>query len=135
MTKFPDNDLDRSWSSSEIEELSDRELTILAFQRDCKNILFFIPQAVILYFIARYFGWFGQIVGWIGIILFGIFALQNAINFLVGIFALATNHLTKGTSEKSSFGWKAIAVFMSLAETMIYFLAGLIICAGIYKWF
>jgi hypothetical protein len=121
MKKLSGHDLDRSWSSTEVRELSDRELTILAYQRDRKNLLFFFPQAVILYFAARHLGVFGQVLGWIGIVLFGLFALQNIFNFLVGVFVLLTSQLVKDVSERSSLGWKCLTVLLSFANAAIYF--------------
>ena len=134
MDKFSENDLDRSWSSSEINELSDRELTILAFKRDRKNAIYFFPQAIVLYFLAKHLGIFGQVLGWIGVTLLGLFALQNIINFFVGVFVLITSHKVKDIPEKSSIGWKSLAVLLSLANVAIYSLAVAIICAGIYQW-
>jgi hypothetical protein len=128
------NDLDRSWSSDEVCKLSDRELTTLAFLRDRKNLLFFFPQAVILYFAAWHLGIFGQVLGWLGIVLFGVFALQNAFNLVVGVFVLVTSPFVADKSEKNSLLWKAVAVLLSLVNTGIYSFAALIVCAGIYRW-
>jgi len=123
MNKSSENDLDRSWSTSEINGLSDRELTILAFKRDRKNAIFFFPQAIGLYFLAKHFGVFDQVLGWVGIVLLGLFTLQNTINLFVGIFVLITNHKIKNISEKSNFKWKSFAVLLSLTNIVIYVLA------------
>jgi len=134
MNKSSENDLDRSWSASEINGLSDRELTILAFKRDRKNAIFFFPQAIGLYFLATHFGVFGQVLGWVGIVLLGLFTLQNTINLFVGIFVLITNHKIKNIPEKNNFKWKSLAVLLSLTNIVIYSVAVAIICAGIYRW-
>ena len=70
----------------------------------------------------------------IGVALFGVFALQNAITFAVGILALASHPFVKETPGKASLAWKAVAVSLSFAEAIIYCAAVLIICAGIYQW-
>ena len=59
MRKFFRRDLDRAWASQEVRKLSDRELTRLAFLRDRKDLLFFFPQAVILYLAAWHLVIFG----------------------------------------------------------------------------
>ena len=135
MSKFFQRDLDRSWSSAEVRKLSDRELTTLAFLRDRKNLLFFFPQAVILYFVAWHLDIFVQVLGWTGIVLFSVFALQNAFNLVVGIFVLITSALVADESEKNSLLWKAVAVLLSLVNTAIYSSAALIVCAGVYRWY
>ena len=134
MNKFSEKDLDRSWPSSETNKLSDRELTILAFKRDRKNAIFFFPQAIVLYFLAKHLGIFGQVLGWIGVVLLGLFALQNIINFFTGVFVLITNYKVKDIPEKSTLGWKSLAVLLSFAIVAIYSLAVAIICTGIYQW-
>lgn len=101
MRKFFRRDLDRAWASEEVRKLSDRELTRLAFLRDRKDLLFFFPQAVIRYLAAWHLGIFGQVLGWLGIVLFGVFALQN--------FVLITSPFAD-ESENSSLFWKAAAV-------------------------
>jgi hypothetical protein len=132
MTKFSEQDLDRAWSSDEVYKLSDRELTTLAFLRDRKNFFFFFPQAVVLYFAARHLGIFGLVVGWIGIVLFSLFVVQNAFQLLLGTFVVATSLFVKDKSKISSFRWKALAVLLSMANTVVYILAALIVWAGIY---
>ena len=134
MVKFSEHDLDRSWSPNEVGGLSDRELTILAYRRDRKNVLFFFPQAIILYFAIDYLGVFGQALGWIAVVLFGCFALNSIFVFIVGIFVLITNQFVKDVPERSTFIWKLFAVLLSFANAAIYSLAVAIVCAGIYQW-
>jgi hypothetical protein len=134
MRKYSPDDLDRSWSPDEVRKVSDRELTTLAFLRDRKNFLFFFPQALILYFAARHLGVFGQVLGWVGIVLFSLFALQNAFNPIVGVVALVTSSFVADESEMNSLLWKAVAVLLSLVDTAIYSFAASVICAGIYRW-
>jgi hypothetical protein len=134
MDKFSENDLDLPWSASETNKLSYRDLTILAFKRDCKNAIYFFPQAIILYLLAKYLGVIGQVIGWIGIVLLGLFTIQNIFNFFVGVFVLITTFKVNDIPEKSSIGWKSLAVLLSFANVTIYSLAVAIICAGIYQW-
>ena len=49
MKKFSERDLDRSWSSREVAALSEGELAKLAFLRDYKNFIFFVPAGYILF--------------------------------------------------------------------------------------
>jgi len=134
MSKFSPHDLDRPWSSDEVRKLSDRELTTLAFLRDRKNFLFFFPQAIVLYFAARYLGVFGQVLGWVGIALFGLFAVQNGFQLVLGTLVVATNLFAKDECEKGISRWKTLAVILSMANTIVYVVAALIVCAGIYGW-
>jgi hypothetical protein len=134
MANFSEHDLNRAWSSEEVYKLSDRELTTLAFLRDRKNFFFFFPQAVVLYFAGRYLGFVGQVLGWVGVVLFGLFAVYNAFQLLLGTFVVGTSLFVRDESQKSSFRWKALAVLLSMANAIVYVLAALIACAGIYGW-
>ena len=74
-----------------VAELTDQEVVVLAFKRDWKNFIFFLPVAIFLYYSSSNFGLFGQIIGWVGVIVFGLFAVYGIFSFLVGIFVLITS--------------------------------------------
>ena len=82
MKIFSEQDFDRPWTSDEVVDLTDREVMVLAFKRDWKNFIYFLPVAVVLYILPSNYGLFGQILGWVGVIGFTLFALQGIFNFL-----------------------------------------------------
>lgn len=87
MKQFAERDLDRSWSAAEVASLSEGELTKLAFLRDYKNFVFFLPAGYALYLVGG-FGMIGKIIGWIGVVMFGIFALYGLFKTLFGLVVL-----------------------------------------------
>lgn len=88
MSRFTKREIDRSLSPEELEKLSEAELTKLTFKRDCKNLAIFLPQVFIFYFIAGHFNLFGKVVGWIGVVMFGVFALQGLFNLVLTLLSL-----------------------------------------------
>ena len=84
MRKFSKRDLDRSWSLGEVGALFESELTRLAFLRDYKNLMFFVPADFVFYLVDGSFGVSGKIVGWAGVPMFGAFA-PGKILFIQGV--------------------------------------------------
>jgi hypothetical protein len=131
--KYTEKDLDRSWSSEEVSSLSEGELTKLAFLRDYKNFVFFIPIAFVLYFISGRFGIIGKIAGWIGIVMFGVFALQGLFNTgMVFISLIGTPLLDKTAPTKSIF-WKSVQLLISFGNFAIYAGLALVLLGGMYE--
>src|SRR5690606_24409908 len=119
MKKFTERDLDRSWPSDEVAALSEGELTKLAFLRDYKNLIFFVPAAYILYLIGGSFGIVGTIVGWLGVVMFGLFALQGLFNTAVVLISLlGTPFMDKAAPLKNSI-WKSLQLVISFGNFAI----------------
>jgi glycopeptide antibiotics resistance protein len=134
MTEFSDRDLDRKWRADEVKTLTDRDLIRLAFQRDRKNILFFMPLAIVFYVVARYFGTIGQIIGWLGVLIFGAFTLYNIVVFLTGIFVLATSwNVRNEPTGKASIRWRALGVLLSAANLVLYAAFSFVAYAGVSR--
>jgi len=132
MKKFTERDLDRSWSPNEVDALSEGELTKLAFLRDYKNLIFFVPAAYILYFIGGSFGVVGTIVGWLGVVMFGLFALQGLFNTgVVLISLLGTPFMDKAAPLKNSI-WKLLQLVISFGNFAVYAGLAFLVYAGIY---
>lgn len=124
--------MNRSWSSAEATALSEGRLTKLAFLRDYKNFIFFIPIVFVLYFISGRFGIIGKIAGWIGFVMFGLFALQGLFNTgVVFISLIGTPFLDKTAPTKSIF-WKSVQLFISFGNFAIYTVLALVLLNGIY---
>jgi len=113
VTEFSERDLDRSWSAGELAQLSERELTKLAFRRALKNAAFFVPTAVIVGLIAGGLGLTGKIIGWLAI--FG-----SAVIALVGVVA------GKYPSGCSGVSWRLLQLLVALANAALY--------AGLAAW-
>jgi len=132
MKKFTERDLDRSWPSDEVAALSEGELTKLAFLRDYKNLIFFVPAAYILYLIGGSFGIVGTIVGWLGVVMFGLFALQGLFNTAVVLISLlGTPFMDKAAPLKNSI-WKSLQLVISFGNFAIYTALAFLVYAGIY---
>ena len=132
MKKYTERNLDRFWSSEEVVALSEGELTKLAFLRDYKNLIFFIPTAYVLYFISGSFGMICKIAGWIGVVMFGVFALQGLFK-TGGVFIslIGTPFLDKAAVTKGIF-WKSVQLLISFGNFAIYAVLALVLLAGIY---
>ena len=132
MPTFSERDLDRSWSSEEVESLSEGQLTKLAFLRDYKNFIFFLPAGYVLYLVASSFGLAGKIIGWLGVVMFGLFALQGLFNTgVVVISLLGTPFLDKTAPIKNMF-WKSLQFLISFGNCAIYTGLALVVYAGMY---
>jgi hypothetical protein len=134
MTKnFSEKDLDRSWSSGEVAALSEIELTKLAFLRDYKNFIFFVPAGCVLYLVCGSLGIVGKIMGWIGIVMFGLFALQGLFNTgVVFISLLGTPFMDKASPVKNSI-WKSLQLAISFGNFAIYAALAFLVYAGLYQ--
>jgi hypothetical protein len=130
--KYTEKDLDRSWSSEEVAALSEGEITKLAFLRDYKNFIFFIPIAIVLYSISRHFGMIGKIAGWIGVVMFGLFALQGLCNTgVVFISLIGTPFLDKTAPAKILF-WKSVQLLISFGNFAIFAVLALVLLNELY---
>jgi hypothetical protein len=132
MKKFTERGLDRSWSSDEVNTLSEGELTKLAFLRDYKNFIFFVPLATLLYWVGGNLGITGTIIGWIGIVMFVVFALQGLFNTgVVFISLLGTPFMDKAAPLKNSI-WKSLQLVISFGNFGIYAALAFLVYAGMY---
>ncbi len=133
MRKFSKRDLDRSFSKEEIATLSEGELTKLALLRDYKNLVFFLPAALLLYFIVGSLGLFGKILGWICVLMFGVFALQGLFNTALSFVSLiGTPFFDKRAPAKNTL-WKSLQLLISSGNFAIYSALALLVYAGIYN--
>lgn len=97
-----------------------------------KNLVFFIPAAYILYMIAGSFGIFGKVIGWLGVIMFGIFALQGLLNTLLGfVTVIGTPFHEKEAPAKKTF-WRLLQLLISLGNFAIFVALGFLVYAGMY---
>ncbi len=132
MRKFTERDLDRPLSSEEVSALSEGELTKLAFLRDYKNFVFFLPTGFVLYFVGDSFGLFGKVIGWIGVVMFGVFALQGLFNMvLVFISLLGTPFFDKAAPFKTTF-WKSLQLLVSFGNFAICAGLAFLVYVGMY---
>ncbi len=120
MTEFTEKDLDRPWSSEEVSALSEGDLTKLAFLRDYKHFVFFLPAVFVLYLVGGSFGVFGKVIGWIGVVMFGVFALQGIFNTgVVFISLVGTPFHDKAAPVRNTF-WKSLQFLISFGNFPIY---------------
>lgn len=112
MTEFSDKDLDRSYSQEELSQLSEKNLTKLAFLRNLKNLIFFGVGAVVISYIASSFNTVGTVVGWIAIVIYGLFALEPLLAFFTTVISLVVP--TPGR------GWKLIQLLVSGTAAALY---------------
>jgi len=132
MKKFSERDLDRPWSPDEVATLSEGQLTKLAFLRDYKNFIFFLPGSYVLYWVGGSFGIFGKIIGWIGILIFGLFALQALFNTGIAVISIVgTLFMDKAAPLKNTF-WKSLQLLISFGNFAIYTGLALLVYAGMY---
>ena len=132
MKQFAERDLNRSWSAEEVSSLSEGELTKLAFLRDYKNFVFFLPTAYALYLVGG-FGMIGKIIGWVGVVMFGAFALYGLFNTLFGFVVLVgTPFMEKAALVKKSF-WRALQVLITFGNFAIYTALASLVYAGMYN--
>lgn len=132
MKQFGERDLDRSLSAEEVASLSERELTKLAFLRDYKNFVFFLPAAYALY-LAGGFGMIGKIIGWVGVVMFGVFALYGLFKTLFGLVVLlGTPFMEKAAWVKKSF-WRSLQFLITFGNCVIYTALAFLVYAGMYN--
>ncbi len=118
----------RPWYLDESNALSESEFIKLAFLRDIKHLVFFLPAGIMFYWIASNFEMAGKMLGWMGVSIFIYFALQGLLDFVKCFISLVEIPLT----IKNIF-WKLIKLFISFANLSIYAALALLIFAGMYK--
>jgi len=74
--------------SASLSDLSQREVTVVAFMASLKNILFFGALGFGIYLLAEGQGWFGFVATWGGILLFAVLALEPLLAMLLTIAAV-----------------------------------------------
>jgi hypothetical protein len=132
--KFTERDLDRSWSPEEIKALSEAELTKLAFLRDYKSLVFFLPAAYVLSLIAGSFGPLGKVIGWLGVVMFSVFALQGLCNTVLSLISfIGTPFFEKMEPAKKIF-WRFLRLLISFGNFAIYSALGFLVYKGMYNW-
>jgi len=132
MKQFAERDLDRSWSAEEVASLSEGELTKLAFLRDYKNFVFFLPTGYALYLVGG-FGTIGKIIGWVGVVVFGVFALYGLFKTLFGLVVLlGTPFMEKAAWVKKSF-WRSLQFLITFGNFAIYTALAFLVYAGMYN--
>lgn len=133
MTRFSERDLDRVWSSEEVKELSDGELTKLAFLRDYKNFVFFVPAAYILSLVVGKFGLVGKGIGWLGVIMCGIGALYGLFHTLFNlIWVIGTPFFEKRERVRKTF-WRFLLLLISFGNFAISSALGFLVYTGMYN--
>ena len=132
MKQFSEKDLDRSWSPEEVVRLSEPELTKLAFLRDFKNLRFFIPAGLVLYFIVGAFGILGKTLGWIGITMFGVFALQGLFNLALGLISLLRTPFLNEAARMNTAFWISLQLLISFVNFSIDIGLAFLIYIGMY---
>ena len=131
MEKFTETDLDRPWPSRQLSALSERELTKLAFLRDCKNLAFFLPAGYVFY-LAGSFGTIGKIIAWVGILVFGAFAIYGLFKTAFGLVVLVgTPFMEKDARLNKSF-WRSLQFVIAAASFAIYTTLAFAVYSGIY---
>ena len=114
---------------------SERELTTRAFKRDLKYLAFLFPAAIVLYWIAKHLGLLGQILGWVGVVIFAVLTLDNFISFLAG--ALVTGNTVFSKEEAlthTDFFWRTIAVLLFAGNALLYTAFTLSLCDALLGW-
>ena len=132
MRRFTERDLNRIWLKDEVVSLSESELTKLAFLRDYKNFVFFVPVGYVLYLIGG-FGIVGKIVGWAGVLMFGVFALYALLKTAFGlVVALGTPFMARNARLKKSF-WRLLQFVITFGNFAIYAALAFLVYAGMYS--
>lgn len=129
MTEFSEKDQDRSYSQEELSQLSEKDLTKLAFLRNVKNIVFFAVGAVVISYVASSFGTVGTVIGWLAIVIYGLFALEPLLGFFTTVISLIAP-----TPDRQ---WKFIQLLVSGTAAALYVAFALYIYAkmsGINVW-
>src|SRR3990167_2797664 len=101
MTNFSNKDIDRFWSQKELEKLSQKDLTKLAFLRNLKNVIFFGTPALVVYVLIGKIGIIGVILGWLSI---GILVLLS-IEPIIAIFRTLVTLLLSVVVKRSETIW------------------------------
>lgn len=125
------DDLDRVWTSAEIAELSEKELAALAFRRDLKNLGLFVPVAGALYLIAANFGTPGRALGWIGILVFSVFVLQNLMGVFLGLGGVIRTTFVQSKERPPELMWRSVQLLISLVNSVAYGLLALAVYLAI----
>ena len=66
--------------------------------------------------------------------LFAVFALQNLVNFLLGIFVIGTSVFVKEARTQADLSWRFFAVLLSAGNAVIYIAFALGLCDAILHW-
>ena len=75
----------------------------------------------------------GKIIGWVGIVIFGVFALYGLFNTLFGFVVLVgTPFMEKAALVKKSF-WRALQVLITFGNFAIYTALASLVYAGMYN--
>lgn len=119
MTEFSQRDIDRPWSSAELAQLSQRDLTKLAFRRALKNAAFFVPQAVVIGLIAGALGLTGKIIAWLAIIVLAGLALEPLAGFATGVVVLVGIVAGKYSTGYSDVSWRVLQLLLALANVAL----------------
>jgi hypothetical protein len=98
------------FSNKNLNQLSQKDLTKLTFSRNLKNIIFFGGGVIIVLFLASLFGTVGIVIGWISIVIYGLFALEPLFAFLLTIPSILL--------PSSDRRWKFFQLFISGIRTI-----------------
>lgn len=128
MSKFSDRDIDRHWSQKELNELSERDLTVLAFHKNLKNVIFFGVQAIVVYLIVGKIGKIGFIVGWISIGLLIILAIEPLIATVTSLVVIIPSIFI----SPSNIIWRVLQLLIALLSFAIYASLAVIIYLKMY---
>ena len=125
MTDFSNNDLDRAWSRGELTQLSERDLTTLSFFRNLKNLIFFAVGAIIVWYLVARLGTVGKVIGWIAILVYGLFALEPLFGFVTTLISLF--------ASSSGRSWKFIQMLISGLSAILYAGLAMLIYLGMNR--
>lgn len=128
MSDFSDKDIDRQWSQQELRELSEKDITILAFHRNLKNVLFFGIQAIIVFFLVDKIGKISYLIGWISIGLLIIYAIEPLIATVTTLITLIPFIFT----QSSQIVWRVLQLLIALLSFAIYAALGFLIYLKLY---
>jgi hypothetical protein len=114
---------DRWRTREDLAELSERDLTRLAFRRAVKNVAFFVPLAILAGLVVGLIGTACKIVGWIAIAFFALPTLEPLAAFAAGVVALLGALTVRRRSFRADIPWRLTQVFLSLATSLAYALS------------
>lgn len=123
MTNFSDKDIDRLWTQKELLNLSQKELTRLTFRKNAKNLVFFGSGAAVVTYLAANLGTIGNVIGWVAVVVYALFALEPLFAFMT-----TTISLFAPVSDK---GWMIAQLAITGVSTLFFLAFAALICINV----